>query len=89
LVSFEWEAAQESTCLKSKYISSIVLGFEMKALKILAVAALVAAPLAVAAPATAAPVAESTYSGLAVATPAGLGDDFSKWVCNRWGLACN
>lgn len=60
----------------------------MKALKILAVAALVAAPLAVAAPATAAPVAESTYSGLAVATPAGWGTDFSNWVCKHYGVAC-
>lgn len=61
----------------------------MKALKILAIAAFVAAPLAVAAPATAAPVAESTYSSVPVATPAGIGDDFSKYVCKRWGVACN
>jgi len=61
----------------------------MKALKILAVAALVAAPLAAAAPATAAPVAESTYSGLAVATPAGWGNDFSIWLCRNYNVACN
>lgn len=59
----------------------------MKGLKMLAVAALALAPLtAVAAPASAAQ-SQSIGSG-SVATPAGWSADFSKWMCNNYGVAC-
>lgn len=58
----------------------------MKALKMLAVAALALAPLtAVAVPASA--QSQSIGSG-SVATPAGWGADFSKWVCINYGVGC-
>ena len=55
-----------------------------KALKMLAVLILAAAPLgAVAAPAAAA------GTGLGpVASTAGLSTEFSKWVCKHYGIAC-
>lgn len=59
----------------------------MKTLKMLAVAALALAPLtAVAVPASAAQ-SQSIGSG-SVATPAGWGADFSKWVCIHYGVGC-
>ncbi|WP_146956072.1 hypothetical protein [Glutamicibacter soli] len=62
----------------------------MKALKMLAVAALVLAPVtAVAAPASAATAGSQLISkGGAVATPAGWGNDLSIWFCKNYGLAC-
>jgi len=59
----------------------------MKGLKMLAVAALVLAPLtAVAAPASAAQGQQ--ISGGSVATPAGVGEDFGKWLCAHYGVSC-
>jgi len=58
----------------------------MKALKMLAVAALVLTPLtAVAAPAS----ADSGQIGSgSVATPAGWGADFGMWLCKHYGVSC-
>ena len=59
----------------------------MKGLKMLAVAALALGPLiVVAAPASAA--SNQEVSSGPVATPAGWGSDFSKWVCERYGVGC-
>jgi len=53
----------------------------------LAVAALALGPLiVVAAPASAA--SDQEVSSGPVATPAGWGSDFSKWVCERYGVGC-
>ncbi|MBF6671952.1 MULTISPECIES: hypothetical protein [Glutamicibacter] len=61
----------------------------MKGLKVLAVAALALAPVtAVAAPASAALQLQISVNSGPVATPAGWGADFSKWVCERYGVGC-
>ncbi|MFJ2619877.1 hypothetical protein [Glutamicibacter sp. NPDC087344] len=60
----------------------------MKALKMLAVAALVLAPItAVAAPASA-DSGSTVIGGGAVATPAGWGTDLSNWFCKHYGISC-
>lgn len=61
----------------------------MKLVYAAAALALAISPIAAlqsAAPAQAAPAV--AQAGPPVASPAGWGTDFSKWLCNRYGVSC-
>lgn len=60
----------------------------MKLVKMLAIAALAIAPIAAIQTSAPAEAAAVTRSGPPVAETAGLGTEFSKWVCQRFGVAC-
>ncbi|WP_431710993.1 hypothetical protein [Glutamicibacter uratoxydans] len=60
----------------------------MKLAKMLAIAALAIAPIAAVQTAAPAEAAVTTVAGPPVAETAGLATEFSKWVCQRFGIGC-